>query len=304
MIPSYTSIYTLGHAAIKNLLDGDVIVEEKIDGSQFSFGLHYETGELECRSKGCALNIHAPEGMFTEAVNTAKSLAPILKKGWVYRGEYLQRAHHNTLIYDRTPLKNVMIFDISPGLESYLDPLAKAEECARIGLECVPVLFHGRLTIDKFRSFLENLSVLGGQKIEGVVIKPAKYDLYGPDKKVLMGKFVSEAFKELHAEAWKQSNPRERDILDRIGNGITTTARWAKAVQHLKESGKIENSPRDIGPLLKEVQEDCTRECVDEVKDALYKWAWPHLRRMTTRGFPEWYKEQLVKSQFGETTND
>jgi hypothetical protein len=238
--------------------------------------------------------------MFVDAVNTAKSLAPILQKGWVYRGEYLQKAHHNTLIYDRTPIKNVMIFDISPCLEGYLTYTEKRNECDRIGLECVPVLFQGKLSIDMFRALLENLSVLGGQKIEGVVIKPNLYDLFGPDKKVLMGKFVSEAFKEVHAESWRESNPGQGDILQRIGKGITTTARWSKAVQHLKEAGKLENSPRDIGYLLKEVQEDCTRECADEVKEALYKWAWPHLRRMTTQGFPEWYKEQLVKSQFSE----
>ena len=41
-ISSYPKIYSLGHAAILDLLDGRVIVEEKVDGSQFSFGLFQE----------------------------------------------------------------------------------------------------------------------------------------------------------------------------------------------------------------------------------------------------------------------
>ncbi len=36
---SYPKIYGLGHKAITELLSDNVMVEEKIDGSQFSFGI-------------------------------------------------------------------------------------------------------------------------------------------------------------------------------------------------------------------------------------------------------------------------
>lgn len=42
---SYPSIYNLGHRYIADLLTVPVIVEEKIDGSQFSFGLDEEGEE-------------------------------------------------------------------------------------------------------------------------------------------------------------------------------------------------------------------------------------------------------------------
>ena len=35
---SYPQIYNLGHKAIAGIFDDDVLIEEKIDGSQFSFG--------------------------------------------------------------------------------------------------------------------------------------------------------------------------------------------------------------------------------------------------------------------------
>lgn len=301
MLNSYPSIYNLGHAAIEDLLKSPVIVEEKVDGSQFSFGVHKDTGELMCRSKGAVVNVALPEGMFKRGVETALELKDRLVPGWTYRGEYLNSPSHNTLIYSRVPKKHFILFDINTGLEQYATPDQKREEAERLGLECVPVLYRGWLQdIQIFRQLLEKESVLGGQKIEGVVIKPENYALFGRDKKCLMGKFVSEAFKEAHVGAWKEKNPTGADAIATLGASLCTQARWMKAVQHMREAGTLQNDPRDIGPLLKEIPADILKECEQEIKDALFKWAWPHLRRAAVKGFPEWYKEELVKKQFAQ----
>ena len=94
--------------------------------------------------------------------------------------------------------------------------------------------------------FLDRESVLGGQKIEGVVVKPLNYDLFGPDKKCLMGKFVSESFKEIHGVEWKKENPAPTDVVQAIAASVRTPARWHKSVQHLRERGLLQDSPRDI----------------------------------------------------------
>lgn len=297
---SYPSIYNLGHKAVEELLTVPVLVEEKVDGSQFSFGL--DTEGIRVRSKGCELIPSAPEKMFQKAVDTVKELAPLLRPGWTYRGEYLAKPCHNTLAYSRVPLKHVILFDINTGHEAYLTYDEKKAEAERLGLEIVPRIFEGMMTsIEQFRALLETDSVLGGQKVEGVVVKPVDYALYGRDKKCLMGKFVSEAFKESHSLAWKESNPTQGDILERLAGSYNTQARWMKALQHLREAGQIEDSPRDIGTLMKEIPVDIDKECAEQIKEKLYEWAWPHLRRMVTRGFPEWYKEQLLKRQFEKT---
>lgn len=297
---SYPSIYTLGHRAITDLLNHPVQVEEKVDGSQFSFSVSV-AGELRVRSKGATLHPDAPEALFTKAVETAKRLAPMLRPGWTYRGEYLQKPKHNALAYDRIPVGHVIIFDINPSLEEYLSYEDKAAEAERIGLECVPLLSVGQIAdINEFRSFLERMSILGGQTIEGVVVKPLGYDLFGQDKHVLMGKFVSEAFKEVHKATWGESNPASKDIIQRIGEAYNGPARWRKAVQHLREAGQIEDSPRDIGLLIREIPEDVLRECESEIKEELFQWAWPHIRRIVTTGMAEWYKEELLKRQFDQ----
>lgn len=105
------------------------------------------------------------------------------------------------------------------------------------------------------------------------------YARFGRDKKALLGKFVSEAFKEVHAKEWKTSNPSNGDIILQITGTLKTAARWNKAVQHLREAGKLEDSPRDIGLLMKEVPTDIEKEEVDYIKDKLYEYAWPHIRR-------------------------
>jgi hypothetical protein len=51
---------------------------------------------------------------------------------------------------------------------------------------------------------------------------------------------------------------------------------------------------------MKEIPADIEKECVDEFKDRLFRFAWPHIRRKATAGFPEYYKDQLLKRQFEE----
>lgn len=295
---SYPKIFALGHRALAELLLDPVIVEEKVDGSQFSFGKFQQedgTIEFKARSKGAILNIYAPEQMFKKAVEVAQALD--LKIGWTYRAEYLAKKKHNTLCYDRIPKDNIIIFDINPGDEEYLTYEEKLAEAQRLGLECVPILFQGIITDPQmFRDLLETPSVLGGQKVEGVVVK--NYKRFGEDKKALLGKFVSEEFKESHGKEWKDSNPTQGDVVELLKQKFKTAARWSKAVQHLKEAGKLDGSPRDIGNLIKEVQSDVEIECIDEIKETLYKWALPHLKRGLSAGLAEWYKEKLLEQQF------
>ena len=294
---SYSSIHSVGHRYVADILTVPVNVEEKVDGSQFSFGIF--NGEIKCRSKGAQLIVDAPEKMFKAAVDVVKARASMLHDGWTYRGEYLGKPKHNVLNYNRTPIQNIIIFDINCGHEAFLPYEYKKMEAERLGFECVPLLFSGMVTdLAQFRSFLDTESILGGHKIEGVVVKPTEYNLFGQDKKVLMAKFVSEAFKEIHAGEWKKSNPTGKDIIGVLGQKYKSDARWLKALQHLREAGQIDDSPKDIGNLMVEIPKDIEKECIDEIKADLYAWAWPQIRRIAAAGVPEWYKEQLMKRQF------
>ena len=75
---SYPSIYALGHKAVADIFVEPVLIEEQIDGSQFSFGI-FETNRdmpntelagytLRCRSKRAEILPLAPDKMFQAAV--------------------------------------------------------------------------------------------------------------------------------------------------------------------------------------------------------------------------------------------
>ena len=294
---SYPKVWNLGHPQISELFEDEVLVEEKIDGSQFSFGIFGE--ELKCKSKSKELIMDAPEKMFEKAVETVKEIAPLLKCGYTYRAEYLQKPKHNVLAYDSVPTKHLMIFDINMGLEQYLDYEDKVKEALSLGLDVVPTF--GKIKIsnpEDVAELLERESCLGGQKIEGLVFK--NYQRFGRDGKALLGKYVSEKFREKHKKDWKDQNPTNKDIIAMLGQSYRTNARWDKAVMHLRERGDITETPKDIGLLIKELQHDLDKEIFDEVAEKLAQHAMPIIKRIVSRGFPEWYKQKLMGQQFEE----
>lgn len=256
-------------------------------------------GELFCRSKGQRLVVDAPEKMFANAVETAKVLD--LHDGWIYRCEYLNSTKHNTLNYGRIPHRHLIIFDICPGLEAYLSPEEKFVEASRIDLECVPLFHHGNVSnLQQLTLFLERESVLGGCKVEGFVVK--NYAVFTPEKKVAIGKFVSEAFKEKHGVEWKASNPTQQGIVESLIKRLKTEARWKKSIQHLRDAGQLEGSPRDIGPFLKELQADVQKEESEFIASELLKHFGPQIWRGVIGGFPEFYKQILAEGQFKKAT--
>jgi hypothetical protein len=170
---SYPSIFALGHRAVRDLLLHPHTIEEKVDGSQFSFGIfpNDPTSEqwespLRVRSKGAVMNPDAPEKMFTKAVESVKERLHLLTPGWTYRGEYLAKPKHNTLCYDRVPTGHVILFDVSTGDGEWLGPAEKRSEAERIGLECVPTLASdpvgGCTTLDGMRHILDNTQSCSG----------------------------------------------------------------------------------------------------------------------------------------------
>ncbi len=296
---SYPSIFALGHKATQTLVaHEDLLIEEKVDGSQFSFGSF--AGELKIKSKNAQIFNEVVPALFREAVTTVQALASRgeLRDGWTYRAEAVCKPKHNVLAYAATPPGGLIIFDINSGHDEYLSYEAKATEATRLGLQVVPMIYRGKVDLELFKTFLDRESVLGGPKIEGVVMKPWDYNLYGVDKKVLMGKYVSEAFKEVHRKEWGASNPTGKDIVTLVADGLRAEARWLKGLQSLREAGTAEGNPRDIGPLMRAISDDLDKEVVEEVKDLLFKHFWKDIKRASMRGIPEWYKFKILAEVF------
>lgn len=294
---SYTKSYNVGHRAVRDIFEDEVIVEEKVDGSQISFGVFND--KIRIRSKRREFDIEAADNLFQAAAATVKALAPSLVPGWTYRGEYLRKPKHNVLAYDRIPVQHIVIFDIEIGDQDYLDYDDKLQHCMNLGLECVPLLYRGKVNgPEDLISLLQTQSCLGGQLIEGFVIK--NYQRYCRDGKCMMAKYVSEAFREVHSKTWKAEKKNKQDVVTELVNAYGTDTRYRKAVQHLRDDGKLQESPADIGPLIKEVCQDVQAECIEELKDKLWEYYRKPFLRQLTRSLPGWYKEQLLRDGFEE----
>lgn len=291
-LSSYPKIFQLGTKYIENIFDGQVEVTEKIDGSQFVFGKI--NGELLFRSKGAEIYIDNPNKMFEIGVKYIDSIKDTLPDNTIYYSEFLNKKKHNTLCYDRVPKNNIMLFAVSDTMENFRNPTD--EDCELLGVERVPVLFNG-VVQDRsmFDSLLETISILGGQKIEGVVVKNYNLPVMMGNIAIPLssGKYVSESFKEVHNKRWSQEE-KSKGKIQLYFDGFRTEARWNKAVQHLKERGELEESPRDIGKLMKEVNLDIIDEEEQNVKEFLWNVYKSDLTRNATRGLPEWYKKKLL----------
>ena len=171
------------------------------------------------------------------------------------------------------------------------------EDWARyLEIEEPNILFRGIVTPEDIEKYLDTESILGGTKIEGVVIKnynePAFRGSYVLP--ISMGKYVSEKFKEKHEKDWKGEHTG-KGKLELLIESFKSEARWQKAVQHLRDSDELENAPKDIGKLIKEIQRDLEEEEKEYIKTRLYQIFIGDICRTAKRGFPEWYKEQLLK---------
>jgi glutaredoxin 2 len=271
-------------------------LQEKVDGSQISFGR--KNGQLFVKSHNHMINLDLVPKLFTKAVDNLKGLA--LPDGLVFRGEYLNKPKHNTLTYDRVPLRNIIIYDIEQGDGTcdYMNIDDVEMTASLYGFEVVPTFCQvqiDNITVETemLDELLKTKSILGGTTIEGIAIKC--YDMLDCNEKILMAKYVSSAFKEAnHGNSWN-ANMGKKDTVGEIVAIYNTTARYVKTVSHCKEDGLLVGEMKDLGVLMRALNEDFETECVDEIKDMLYKKFRKNIMRGVSQGFPEWYKNVLIE---------
>ena len=302
---SYPKIYGFGHAALREI-KGPFRIEEKVDGSQFSFGVAPD-GTVAMRSRNNAVYESAEGKLFASAAVWVRELhrQGKLDSNLIYRGEVLHARHHNALTYGRVPKHNVILFDAELANEEgrFITRQELEAEAERMDLEVVPVVIDGvdYPTLQILDGWLKTESVLGSVLIEGIVMKPQHPDhtQFGRDGKALIGKYVSESFKETHAKNWGESQPKAgKDIVQHVAETVCTPVRWEKVLYHMREDGLLTNEPKDIGPGIKKIQEDVIAECTEMMKDLLLQNFQKDILRTCIRGFPEWYKRRLVEASF------
>ena len=254
-------------------------------------------GELFVRSKGKEQDLDNPDKMFEGAVEFAKTIADKLPDNIALYGEWLSKPKHNVLAYDRTPKNGIALFGVyNPETQEHYGMDIISEWAERLGVDTVPLLFKGETNAQAVLDMVDKTdSFLGGQKIEGVVVKRYTPWMFMGNipLTVMSGKYVSEKFKEVHARDWKKEHT-DKGKLEVAISQYKSEARWNKAIQHLREDGELTGSPSDIGRLIKEVRFDITLEEKENIKEELWKIYKDDFIRHAVSGLPEWYKKKLA----------
>lgn len=297
---SFPKIFHIGNRNVLDIFENDVEITEKVDGSQFGFGLIDNELHMHTGSGGNKIYLEKHDKMFNIAVAYVAGLLAKDKliNNYYYYAEYLEKPCHNVLCYDRVPRNNIVLFGVRDlQFDKFLEYEYIKHFANLLDIDVVPILFKGKLDDkEELLKLLDTMSFLGGSKIEGIVIKNYEKQLLigGHHIPILSAKFVSESFKELHDTNWKKEHTG-KGRFELYKERFRSKARWMKAVQHLRDKGELEEDPRDIGKLLKEINLDLIEECQDEIKEWLWKEFGKDIIRNSTKGFPEWYKNYLLE---------
>jgi len=321
-VPSYTKVAALGHRSVGTIWEGDVEVTEKIDGSQFAFGV--VGGELYMRSKGRQIPRHSvtPQDLF---FNTIQQIEDRFEHGvipedyWFY-GEAIGKNRHSTLNYENIPQGNFVLWAARHvddetawfpygGLVTFAESM-EVDIARRVSIdlsdevrpaEALLAFLSGRPKSQLGAALNKKGEDVG---MEGVVVKNLGQEmLYGPILfPVMAAKFVTEQFKEVHQADWKAQNTG-KGRWDLFQEQYRTEARWMKTIMHLAEDGQLVGEPKDIGLLMNMVQKDIGQECKEEITKFLWKQFGRDLMRNAVRGLPEWYKEQIALGNIEEILN-
>jgi hypothetical protein len=277
----------------------EVSVEEKLDGSQISFGktqdgMFYINSKrrklYQCNAAGAEAEFPVPAG-FQMAVDSLVGRRNLVMPGAHFVGEAITKRRHNKIKYGRIPPSGVVVFACAVDGEylkdyrSVVDIVLKFETAREI--ERLP----GWTRIDdaQLSGYLSQESMLGGSTIEGVVLKPWVGD--HPVRHLSMVKYVSPEFRE--ANKTRSIRPRNATV-DSLIDFYRTPGRWAKVIEQCKDEGVLDGAMNDMPHLLRHMNEEFEIEEADTVASTLYKAHRKDIMKGLARGFADYYREYLI----------
>lgn len=190
---------------VKRLLSGEMIVEEKLDGSNTGIIRHSKGFALQKRGSLVGASEHEQFNFFNNWAhqqNYEKIMA--LPKDTLMYGELLYAVH--TIYYDRLP-DYFLVFDVKRQGD-WLDYDERKSFCNQYGFQMVPLIARGNFTKDDLQKMVPVKSAYGDEA-EGIVVK--RYAKHG----YFRGKLVKPGFiKKLEeSDHWTTYNVRRNVVV-------------------------------------------------------------------------------------------
>jgi len=256
----YPKIYRLGHAEVAGILDGEILIQPKIDGANARVWLSGD-GHLWCGGRNVSHSVDGTDfqgGLGAWCHANRAALVTLLTDlhtrftNVMLIGEHMRK---HTVNYGPAVLDGSIMFydaiDMKTGALVTLDDLEHVlDEVEAYGFKCVPTLYYGKAPpVDKIlEMFVGKPSVLNPDVIEeGIVIKNPQYrNAYGRQNHA---KIVSEKFHEKKSVSVKQDKNSNADYRALVAQYVTP-ARVRKllaandpynepSLHHMKWLGKV-----------------------------------------------------------------
>lgn len=176
---------------VAQLFNGEVIIEEKMDGANTGIIRHKKGFHLQKRGSLVGQSEHAQFGRFhnwASYQNYEKLMK--LPVGVTVYGEWLYAVH--SVFYDKLP-DYFLVFDVWQN-EKYLPYDERIKFCEEYGFHSVPLIARGHFTKETAEKLMPNESRYGSFA-EGMVIKRYTKKTYH------RGKMVKEEFRKILEES-------------------------------------------------------------------------------------------------------
>lgn len=228
----YNKIHRLGKEEVEGILDGEVFVQEKIDGANTSIWM--EDGKMCFGSR----NHEVPNfNGIKEYAEKHEGILALLSEKPKYRlfGEWLIK---HTIAYNETSYKHFYLYDIlDEELDTFLEPDVVMDLAYLFDIK--KPQFHGKgvFTEEELQQFVGK-SVLGN-KGEGIVIKRHGFtDKFGESPRY--AKIVTQDFKENNAIAFGGNNKHSETYWEQyICNEYMSVARIRKVMQKIESAEDV-----------------------------------------------------------------
>ncbi len=198
----YHHVERLGHEEVEGLLDGEVVVQEKMDGANLTVQSDGEGGLLVAsRNRVIAKGEEVLDG-FGGAVDWVLGHDGI--KGFlrhhphlVLRGEWSRR---HSISYAKEHANKFWVFDVQDDVGAFVPYDEYVPHLRDWGIDFIPVMARlSRPSIEEVSELAAGPSQWGAEHREGVVVK--RYDFRNKWGRTVWGKVVSADFKVKHKGA-------------------------------------------------------------------------------------------------------
>lgn len=173
---------------VRTLFNGEVVIEEKMDGANVGIIRHKKGFHLQKRGSLVGPSEHKQFQYFhawANYLNYDKIMN--IPMNYILYCELLYVVH--TIYYDRLP-DYVLCFDIWNG-KRYLNRDERSDLCYKLGFHQVPIINRGNYYMDQLISLIPKESVFGKMS-EGIVVKRYKKSGEYYKGKIVKPQFIKE----------------------------------------------------------------------------------------------------------------